>query len=245
MMSRKLTWAFPGIIFGALTLAAACDSSNSNGPLPLCADDTTSSTENTSSTGNGSGGAGGGTTNGGMGANLPTPETPTAQQVNARLHGCRKVRYSSLGQLLADRGVDLSSTATGSAGVLFRNGTDAFSVPKTDSRRGEKDGHTTASAIKLFDIFVQAAPEIIENLGDPQKAPACAINGMGIEMFDPVDGGCVEEAVSCLIGSPATEDHILLCNNIVDKANDANPTDVMRKQHIAVATLMSAAHSCE
>jgi hypothetical protein len=131
-----------------------------------------------------------------------------------------------------------------SAGALYSGGQDAFSVPKLDSRRGEKDGHTTASAMKLFDVFVQAAPEIVANISSPQLAPACTINGQNPEMF-AADGSCIEEAVSCLIGYPATEDHMLLCNLIVDKADPGDAADVSNKRHIAVATLLSAAHSCE
>ena len=64
-------------------------------------------------------------------------------------------------------------------------------------------------------------------------------------MFDPIDGSCVEESVSCLIGYPATQEHLLLCDLVVDKADPTDPEDVQKKQHIAVASLLSAAHSCE
>ena len=244
MMTKKPTWALPGIVIvGAIALASACNNGNGDAALPNCPDDTTTGS-------GGATGAGGGattttTTGSSTGGGAPITETPTPQQVNARLHGCRKLRYETLGAILRDRGVDLDETTPNSAGLLYTNGQDAFSVPKPDSRRGEKDGHTTASAMKMFDIFVQAAPQIINNISDPQLAPACAVNGHGINMFDPVDGSCVEEAVSCLIGSLASEDHMVLCNLILDKADSNDPADVALKQRIAVATLMSAAHSCE
>jgi hypothetical protein len=132
-----------------------------------------------------------------------------------------------------------------SPGFLYSTAADAFSVPKMDSRRQEKDGHTTASAMRLFDIFIQAAPQIIANIENPALAPACVLRGETHPMFDPADGSCVAESISCLIGTPATPDHVLLCNLILDKADPLDPADVERKQHIAVASMLAAAHSCE
>jgi hypothetical protein len=181
---------------------------------------------------------------------LPPAEeqyVPDGAEIAARLHGCTKPRYLTLGRMLQTRGVNLNASGMRPgenapfAGQLYRDAKDALGVPVFDSRLSEKDKHTTASALKLFDIFIQAAPEIIANI---QNQPACQIGGQGHTMFD-TNGSCVEESVSCLLGYPATADHMLLCNLIVEKADPANATDVMKKQRIAVATLLSAAHTCE
>jgi hypothetical protein len=128
---------------------------------------------------------------------------------------------------------------------LFLSGKEMWGVPKLDSRTGESDEHTTASAMRLMDIFVQAAPQIIANIGDPVKAPACTVGGVNKPMFDPADGSCNADAVSCLIGQPASDDHLLLCNLILQKANPVDQADVDKKRRLAVAALLSAAHSCE
>lgn len=276
--ARRLTWALPGVVFAAaLSLSAACASGGPELPPQSCPNNDNNSGAGASGTGTGTGG----TTGSGM-------AEPTPQEVAARLHGCRKVRYASLGNILADRGVDLTTfggsgaicrtdgsmpcpvseqcycptppcfqvgnetpndgtcvTRPATPGFLYSTAHDAMGVPKLDSRQGEKDGHTTASAMKLFDIFIQAAPQIIANIDSPQLAPACTLNGQNPSMFDPGDGSCVEEAVSCLIGYPATDDHMLLCNLILDKANAVDPADVAIKRNIAVAAMLSAAHSCE
>lgn len=130
------------------------------------------------------------------------------------------------------------------AGFLYFSGKDALGVPKLDSRLGEKEEHSTASAMKLMDIFIQAAPQIIANIGDPTKAPACTLNGKNLPMFAS-DGSCVEESISCLIGLPATEDHILLCNLLVGKADQNSAIDVSKKRNLAVATLLAASHTCQ
>ena len=114
------------------------------------------------------------------------------------------------------QGVCVTSPQT--SGFLYMTANDSLSVPKFDSRTLERATHTTASAMKIFDIFVQSAEHVINNIADANEAPACVINGQSLPMFDPADGSCVEESVSCLLGLPATSDHMLLCNLIVDKA---------------------------
>lgn len=265
----------------ALTSLLACASDPQSHPGSCPTDDGGTGGSATSEGGGDPGGGGTGTGT--------TPQEFAPQEVAAKLHGCRKLRFQSLGSMLADRGVDLNSfggsqsgcqtdangpfcnageqcfcstppcmqvgnesgnqgvcvATPATPGLLYQSAADAFSFPKVDSRRGEKDGHTTASAMRLFDIFIQAAPQIIANIEDPQLAPACVLKGQTHPMFDPIDGSCVEESVSCLIGHPATEEHMLLCDLVVDKADPADPEDVQKKQHIAVASLLSAAHSCE
>jgi len=130
------------------------------------------------------------------------------------------------------------------AGYLYYSGKDALGYPKLDSRLGEKEEHSTASAMKLMDIFIQSAPQIITNISDPLKAPACTLSGKNMPMFAS-DGSCVEESVSCLIGTPATDDHMLLCNLILQKAKPGDASDLSKKRNIAVAVLLSAAHSCQ
>jgi len=266
-------------------MSAACTTDPSDIEDTQCPTDTSG---NTMTNDGGAGGTTATTSEGGSTGSSMT-QTYSPQEVAAKLHGCRKLRYESVGNLLRDRGVDLltlggslaacQTDANGPScsadeqcycpvppcmevgnedgndgmcvskpatpGFLYQSAGDSFSFPKVDSRQGEKDGHTTASAMRLFDIFVQAAPQIISNIEDPQKAPACVLKGATYPMFDPSDGSCVEQSISCLIGMPATDDHVVLCNLILDKADPSDATDVMKKQHIAVATLMSAAHSCE
>jgi hypothetical protein len=161
-------------------------------------------------------------------------------KVNEINRGCLDVGNNSPD---AKDGYCVSKPST--AGYLYFSGKDALGVPKLDSRLSEKDEHSTASAMRLMDIFVQSAPQIIMNIGNSLKAPACTLNGKNRPMFDPSDGSCVEESVSCLIGQPATEDHMLLCNLIVQKANPGDQTDLTKKRNIAVAVLLSAAHSCQ
>jgi hypothetical protein len=282
--THKLHRALPAaLIVSTALIASACNSDG--GPeveCPTNENETSSGSESTGSTMNE-------TSSTGTGMEENPVATFTPQEVAAKLHGCSKLRYATIGRMLEERGVDTTTfmgsgdpcqtdsngpfcdagercycatapcaqvgasagnqgecvASPESPGFLYSTAEDAFGVPKMDSRRSEKDGHTTASAMRLFDIFIQAAPQIIANIDDPTAAPACVLDGLSRPMFHPADGSCIEESISCLLGTPATEDHVLLCNLILDKADPLDAADVIRKQHIAVAAMLAAAHSCE
>jgi hypothetical protein len=165
--------------------------------------------------------------------------------IRTRLHSCGKIPYSALGAFLSSRGVNIQSIQPKSAGLLYQTGGDALGAAKFDAREGERLFLTTAGATKLFDIFVQSAIEIIPNISDPAKAPACVLNGTSRPMFDPSDGSCVRESLSCIMGRPATEDDLILCDLMLAQANPNDMADVNRKRVIAVAAFLSAAHTCE
>lgn len=161
-------------------------------------------------------------------------------EIRTRLHSCQKMQIATLKNILTDLGVDLTATASNgqppTAGQLLSGGGTALGQANYPARVGEQIVWTAAGAAKQFDIFVQAAPEIIANL---KNAPACQVNGSGPDMFN-ADNTCNEDAISCIIGKPATPEHVAICNNLVTSASDLD-----KGKAIAVATLLSAAHSCE
>ena len=166
------------------------------------------------------------------------------ESVRARMHSCSKLSYAALGDFLMSRGVNLNATSSSgpkTAGELYSNGGDTLGAARFDFREGETYFHTTAGATKLFDIFVQAAPEIIANIASVE---ACKLNGVGKPMFDATTGECVYESLSCIMGRPAKADDLTLCNLMLAQAKDAN-TDLNTKRNITVAAFLSAAHTCE
>jgi hypothetical protein len=173
-------------------------------------------------------------------------DAPTPEEVNSRLHGCQKLAYTSLRAFLVSRGVNIDAVGSpDTAGELYKGAKDTLGVPKLDSRLGERSFHTTSAATKLFDIFLQAAPEIIQNISDPAKAPACVLNSTSKPMFEADGKSCVEQSVSCILGRPATKDDVSLCNLLLTKTDPTINNDLAIKQRIAVATLLSAGHTCE
>jgi hypothetical protein len=163
-------------------------------------------------------------------AQLGTPD-----QV-ARMHGTQKIQYAMLGAFLTDLGATMTATTTAkggteSAGTLYTSGTDALGAPIFASRTPEMIIPSTSALAKEYDIFMAAAPEIIANIGSSTRCN-------GVELITA--GELTQDGISCLIGKPATADHVQLASAIV--AGASTPTN---GQEIAVATLLAAAHISE
>ena len=88
-------------------------------------------------------------------------------------------------------------------------------APNYGARVPESIELTTAGATKLFDIFVQAAPEIIAAF--PTEAKKA---GAAVQLFD-ADGKFTSDGIAFLQGAPATQAQLDLCNNILGVGVDA------------------------
>ena len=163
---------------------------------------------------------------------LERSEREGPPRYTSRLHSCAKMRVATLGNLLASRGVNLAATGELSAGRIYATSASALGAPSYLARTRETRELGVATAAKLFDIYLQAAPEIIANL--PQRA-ACA----GATLFDAANR-CDARGFTCLIGIPATTEHVAVCNETVRRA-----ADVETGKQLAVALLAAAAHTCE
>ena len=148
----------------------------------------------------------------------------------SRTHACAKLRYATLGRVLSSRGVDLAQVDPVSAGAIYATSAQALGAPNYAARMRENVELGVAITARMFEIFIQAAPEIIANQG---AAPACG----GAPVFT-ADGRCNPDGVTCLIGVPATAAHLDICNRTVARA-----TDLATGERLAVALLASAGHA--
>jgi hypothetical protein len=167
---------------------------------------------------------------------LTRVETEGAPAVATKMHSCAKMKYATVGNVLKALGVNTANKTANSGGAIYTAATQAMGAPNYQARVSESLELTTAGATKLFDILVQSAPEIIAAV---PKAAACTAGGTASALFG-TDGSCSKAGLSCVQGYPATQAQIDLCNNILTSASTATIG-----QTLAVATLMSAAHSCE
>jgi len=151
---------------------------------------------------------------------------------SSRVHGCTKMRYQTLGNVLASRGVALGATAETSAGQIYASGRAALGAPNYAARIRENTELGLATTSKVFDIFAQAAPEIIAAM--PGR-PECG----GAALFDAANR-CNPDGISCLLGVPATSVHQQICDQTVARA-----ADVESGKRLAVAALAAAGHTCE
>lgn len=148
----------------------------------------------------------------------------------ARLHATQKISYQSLGAMLSDLGVNIS--AQDGAGGLYQNGGSALGMPIYANRVPEQIVPSTSSLAKQGDIFAAAAVEIIANIAT--TSTRCP----GVALMDTT--GFTADGVTCLLGKPAHPEHVMLANQLVSQAS--TPTT---GQQIAIAALLSAAHTSE
>ena len=128
------------------------------------------------------------------------------------------------------KGTGTTTTAT-TAGALYTAGYSALGGPVYPSRVAEMIIPSTSALAKEYDIFMAAAPEIIANIGSSTRCP-------GVTLI--TNGELTADGISCLIGKPATADHVAIAQQLV--ASASTPTI---GQEIAVATLLAAAHISE
>jgi len=156
-------------------------------------------------------------------------------EVTSRLHSCGKITLKSLGDILASRG--LTGGGTRPAGALsgqaiFAQGATgpAFGAANYNGRVPEAQFASTSAMAKMFDIFTMASYDAIT---PTWTAPACP----GVKVVG-ADGKFTQDGLSCLMGKPAKAEHLAIANDAIAK----NPTDGAK---IAIAALLSAAHTCQ
>ena len=174
--------------------------------------------------------------------------TPDSSDVNAppdvlaRIHGCSKISFAALGNILVSFGIDTTAKDPDSALQLYAQGAFALGVASYAGRVPEVALPTTSTLAKEFDIFAAAAAEIQSHATAAPTAGACAGAGPLLD----ASGRFMKEGVSCLLGKAATQDHVFFANKTVDDTVAAlGPDKAALGQTIAIAALLQAAHTCE
>lgn len=174
------------------------------------------------------------------GANTNPPTDPSqvrlvgSPEVQSRLHSCGKLTYTSLGTILATRGLTGGGqrpAGAQSGQAIYNAGATAaaFGAANYNGRVPEAPFASTSAMAKSFDIFTMASYDAV---ADDWTATACP----GVKVLEA--GKFTKDGISCLIGKPATDDYVAIANDAVTK----NPTDGAK---IAVAALLAAAHTCQ
>lgn len=158
--------------------------------------------------------------------------------VISKLHSCSKISYSALGKILQSRGVNPAGNTP--AANLYKNGQSALGVANYGGRVAEAVIASTAALSKEFDILVAAAIEI-QGMAKANNwnPPACT----GVQLFDG-SGNFTKDGISCVIGKPATADHVTVANDAIAAATGKGLTKDQGQQ-IALASLLEAANTCE
>ena len=174
-------------------------------------------------------------------------------EVTSRLHACGKISVGNLaitvpaaqgggviaakglGEILVSRG--LTGGGTRPAGALsgqaiYAQGASAPALggANYNGRVPEAAFASTSAMAKMFDIFTMASYDAV---APTWTSPACP----GVKVVG-ADGKFTKDGLTCLMGKPAKEEHLAIANDAIAK----NPTDGAK---IAIAALLSAAHTCQ
>lgn len=156
-------------------------------------------------------------------------------EVTSRLHSCGKLTVRSIGSILQSRGLTGGGqrpNGAQSGQQIYNAGATpaALGVANYGGRVPEAPFASTSNMAKTFDIFTMAAYDAVSPNFD---APACP----GVKVLG-ADNKFTKDGISCLMGKPATDEHVAIANDAIAK----NPTDGAK---IAIAALLSAAHTCQ
>jgi hypothetical protein len=158
---------------------------------------------------------------------------------SAQVHGCTKPRVATLGNVLTSVGINAANTAASSAGQLYTQGTASMGGANFGARVPENLAVTISGASREFDIFAAGATEIITAV--PNLARCKDANGVAAQLFDTsTPPKCQASGLTCILGVPATQAHLDLCNLTITKASTPQIG-----QRLAVAVMMAAAYTCE
>lgn len=156
-------------------------------------------------------------------------------EISARLHSCGKISVKALGGILTSRGLtgggQRPQGAPSGQAIYSQGGTNAaFGGANYNGRVPEAPFASTSAMAKMFDIFTMSSYDAVNA---NWTAPACP----GVKVVG-ADGKFTQDGLTCLMGKPARAEHLAIANDAIAK----NPTDGAK---IAIAALLSAAHTCQ
>lgn len=156
-------------------------------------------------------------------------------EITSRLHSCGKISVKALGDIITSRGLTGGGTRPQGAlsgQAIYNQGATApaFGGPNYNGRVPEAPFASTSAMAKMFDIFTMASYDVVSA---NWTAPACP----GVKVLG-ADGKFTQDGLTCLMGKTAKAEHLAIANDAIAK----NPTDGAK---IAIAALLSAAHTCQ
>lgn len=126
---------------------------------------------------------------------------------------------------------------------MYRESARALGAARYAQGARETLEPTASSTVRLFDLFLAAAPEVLEAM---PTMDACRREGRGARLFDAA-GRCRADGLSCLTGTPATAAELELCDRLVaaPAGVGAGSIEPRAARIIVTAALLSAAFTCE
>ena len=162
-----------------------------------------------------------------------------APEIGERMHACGKLQYAALGRILQTRGVNITNAVTFSAGLLYSSGNLVIGVANYPARVAESDRNTTGGIVRLYDILIAAAEELLPDMTTDRLSTSPACTGA---TFYNADNTCNPAGFGCFMGVPPSDAQIQLCNSMV---MDTFDTNILNRKRLAVAAMASPIFLCD
>lgn len=152
-------------------------------------------------------------------------------EVTSRLHACGKLSNASIADIIQSRALSGGNPqGSQSAQQIFNASGPALGAANYPGRVPEAPFASTSAMAKMFDIYAMGSYAAVGANWAPPACPDTKVLG--------ADGKFTIDGISCLIGKPATAEHVAIANDAIAK----NPTDGAK---IAIAAMLAAAHTCQ
>lgn len=166
-----------------------------------------------------------------------------------RLHYCGKLHYQTLGTILKRRGVNTafsptqacSTTFDCTAGNLYTNGNLVLGQANYPARAPETDRSTTGGIVRMQDILIAAAEELVTT-GNASGAFGAATDCAGAKLFNDTPTTCNADGFACFVGVPLTAAQLQLCNQMVA---DPQLTDPIVAKRLTLAAVAATIYLCD
>lgn len=145
-----------------------------------------------------------------------------SREESERTHSCGKISYRTMGNILARRGLTVAGAGTQcndgqpfdcQVRDLYRNGNLVLGMANYPARAAESDRSTTGGLVKMNDILIAAAEELI-NAGNATGAFAAGTDCATTALFD-AQNKCLADGFACLVGVPLTQGQLDQCTSSV------------------------------
>lgn len=174
-----------------------------------------------------------------------------SKEESERTHSCGKISYRTLGTILNRRGLTVAGAGTQcndgqpydcQVRDLYRNGNLVLGMANYPARASESDRSTTGGLVRLDDIMIAAAEELITTM-NPTGAFGATTDCATTALFD-AGNKCLADGFACLVGVPLTQAQLDQCSSSVAGMTGSG-IPVLDAKRLTTAALASTIYLCD
>lgn len=174
-----------------------------------------------------------------------------SKEESERTHSCGKISYRTLGNILSRRGLTVAGAGTQcndgqpfdcQVRDLYRNGNLVLGMANYPARAPESDRSTTGGLVKMNDILIAAAEELI-TAGNPTGAFGATTDCATTALYDG-QNKCLADGFACFVGVPLTQGQLDQCSaSVAGMIGSGVPA--LDAKRLTAAALASTIYLCD